>query len=93
MWPLTVLIGLNALAWGLPLATNLNAHLTPIGSYPFWWYDDLPLAALALSVIVPLVTLPFGAWRHPAARRAMTTIAAISLRAFLPWGCMAGAGM
>ena len=93
MLALAVLVGLNAVAWGLPLVASPQAHLTPIGSYPFWWYEDLPWAALCVSVGMPLAALPFGAWRATAARRTMTAIAAVSLCAFLPWGCMAGAGM
>lgn len=93
MWSLYALIVLNALAWGLPVVASPGNHLTPIGSYPYWWYDDFPWLALAVSVVAPAIGLAIGRLRRPSVRRLTKVVTATTLCAFVPWACMAGGGL
>ena len=94
MRALYVLVALNALVWSFALSLNsAPGHFTLIGSYPFWWYDDFPWAALTIAVIVPLFGIATKAWRSTGPRRVMKTTGAILLCAFLPWACMSGGGV
>ena len=86
------LVGMNLLFWSLPILASPKAHFTPIGSYEFWWFDNLPVASIALSALMLVALLSWGR-EQPGARRVTTVVAATMIGAFLPYACMSGGGV
>ena len=52
-----VLALVNALVWGASILLLPGSHFAWPGSYKFWWFDDVPWAALTLSAIATLAIL------------------------------------
>lgn len=88
-----VLVGLNALIWGAWFHFYNHDQPTPVGSYFGWWFDDLPLAFLFVSVVLPLLAILLGPGRNGIGRGAIRTVATVTLLAVLPYGCFSGGGI
>lgn len=92
MWAIGVLAVLNVIAWGGTMLTRPYARIVLPGSYPYWWYDNIPWIAFALTIVSIVYALGRHANRNAALRGKITTILAVALVGFLPWACVSGAG-
>ncbi len=93
MWPTYILMALNAATWGLLLLVSPARHLSPIGSYRFWWFDDAPWLALFISIFVPALTLLMPFKSIPGVVGARLVLTTVTLIMLLPYGCMSGGGV
>ena len=89
-----VLAALNAAIWGAFLAVSPGSHYSAWpGSYRSWWFDDIPWAALLVSVVAPvLLTLPrvrLVRW----VKWGLVAITTATMIAFLPYAALSGGGV
>jgi hypothetical protein len=88
-----LLAALSSVLWGSWFAVYNHGHITPVGSYFAWWYDDIPVALLALSVAGPAFAVATGLSRTEGARTAIRATLVIALFALLPYACTSGGGL
>lgn len=90
---LIVILGaINIMACGLLITLAPGTHFSWPNSYKFWWFDDLPWAALLISIAaVALLAIPN--FRTAAGARRIAPVLAVTLLALLPYVACSGGGV
>ncbi len=89
----TILAVLNAAIWCSFLVFFPGSHFAWPGSYKFWWFDDVPWAALLITLIAPVCLIILPAKMGSTLKVGLVGLLIITLATVVPYAAFSGGGV